>query len=157
MRRMVTSKAKTSARDLLARDVYLNLVRVHERLTADFAELFRGAGLTFAQYNVLRILLGGPKEGAPCQYIGERLLNRVPDVTRLLDRMQAAGLLSRSRGAEDRRVVLVRISAKGARLCRGLEHPVMDLHRRQLAGLSARSLAALNEGLEEVLALPEPA
>ena len=144
----------TRRRDILARDTYLNLVRVHERLSADFSDLFREAGLTAAQYNVLRILLGGPSEGAPCQYIGERLLNRVPDVTRLVDRMQEAGLVSRSRSAEDRRVVLVRVTAKGTKLCRGLDGPVMKLHRRQFERLSARSLAAINESLEEVLRKP---
>lgn len=150
---MAARARKAPGRDLLARDVYLNLVRVHERLTADFADLFRGAGVTSAQYNVLRILLGGPREGSACQYIGERLLKRVPDVTRLVDRMQEAGLVSRSRDAEDRRVVLVRVTAKGTKLCRGLDGPVMELHRRQFERLPARSLAALNASLEEVLDL----
>ncbi|MEM7306585.1 MAG: MarR family transcriptional regulator [Planctomycetota bacterium] len=134
-----------------ARDVYLNLVRAHEKLHAEFTALFREHGLTQAQYNVLRILLGGPKEGAPCQYVGERLLNRVPDVTRLIDRMETAGLVERERSAEDRRVVLVRVTAEGGRLCERLRRPVADLHRRQLAHMSPRQVEALSRGLQQVL------
>jgi DNA-binding MarR family transcriptional regulator len=141
-----------STKDLLARDTFLCLVRAHEKLTAEFAELFKARGLTLAQYNVLRILLGGPAEGASCQYVGERLLNRVPDVTRLLDRMQAAGLVRRARAEDDRRVVRVRITPKGRKLCESLAEPVLDLHRRQLAALSASELVALHDGLERVLA-----
>jgi DNA-binding MarR family transcriptional regulator len=145
----------TRPKDLLARDVYLNLVRLHERLDGGFAELFRRAGLSGAQYNVLRILRGAPRAGAPCQYIGERLLTRVPDVTRLLDRLGAAGLVTRRRSDEDRRVVLARLTAAGRELLARLDAPVAELHRRQLAGLSLKDLAALNRALEQALALPE--
>ena len=145
--------APTRTREILARDTFLNLVRVHERLEADFAELFREHDLTAAQYNVLRILLGGPREGASCQYIGERLLNRVPDVTRLLDRMERAELVSRVRSAADRRVVLVSVTTKGSRLCKKLDGPVMELHQSQLEGIPLKALRALNEGLEAILAL----
>ena len=138
-------------KEILARDTYLNLVRAHERLSADFADLFRAAGLTAAQYNVLRILYGGPKEGAACQYIGERLLNRLPDVTRLLDRMETAKLITRGRAAEDRRVVLVRLTPEGVKRCKSLERPVMELHARQFEELPMRTLAELNAGLESVL------
>lgn len=138
-------------KDSVARDVYLNLVRVHEELSGQFSALFKRHGLTQAQFNVLRILLGGAREGVSCNAIGERLLNRVPDVTRLVDRMEAAGLVKRIRGAPDRRVVLVRISAKGRRLCEELDGPVMDLHRRQLAHMSSREVEALDRSLVRVL------
>jgi DNA-binding MarR family transcriptional regulator len=134
-----------------ARDVYLNLVRAHEKLYAGFSALFREHGLTQAQFNVLRILRGGPEEGASCHYVGERLLNRVPDVTRLIDRMESAGLVTRARGRDDRRVVLVRLTAKGRKLCETLSGPVLDLHRKQVAHLSPKKVAALNRGLRELL------
>ncbi len=143
----------TRSREILTRDTYLNLVRAHEQLSADFSELFRSSGLTSAQYNVLRILLGGPKEGAPCQYIGERLINRVPDVTRLIDRMVAAELVTRQRSGTDRRVGLVWVTAKGTKLCRSLDGPTMELHQEQLRRIPTKTLRALNEGLEAILAL----
>lgn len=143
----------TRTKDLLARDAFLNIVRLHEKLTAQFTELFRAHDLTLAQYNVLRILIGGPEEGAPCQYVGERLLNRVPDVTRLIDRMQSAGLVKRSRSAEDRRVVLVRVTAKGRRLCESLHEPVIELHKRQLGKLPTSDLEQLDRVLQRALEL----
>ena len=138
-----------------ARDVYLNLIRAHERMNAEFTELFRAQGLTQAQYNVLRILLGGPREGAPCQYIGERLLHRLPDVTRLIDRMVDAGFVQRQRSESDRRVVLVRVTAKGRKLCDKLDGPVTELHRKQVAHLSPSKVAALRKGLDELATVRE--
>ena len=138
-------------REILSRDLYLNLVRVHERLTTEFNALFKREGLTSAQYNVLRILVGGPRGGASCHYIKERLLTRVPDVTRLLDRMESSDLITRERSDEDRRVVLVRVSAKGAKECRRLEGPLMATHLRQLEGVSGKTLTALNDQLTELL------
>ena len=119
----------------LSRDAYLNLVRAHELLVGQFDALFRAHGLTQTQYNALRILRGGPREGYPCQAIGERLLTRVPDVTRLIDRLEKAGLVSRARGKEDRRVVLIKLTAKGRRLCDSLDEPVEQLHREQFPGI----------------------
>ena len=138
-------------RELLSRDTLLNLLRLHDRLNAEFVDLFKGAGLTQAQYNVLRILSGAPKKGVPCQYVGEHLLTRVPDVTRLIDRMVSAELVRRDRSEEDRRVVLLRVTARGRRVCAGLTEPVMALHRGQFTHMSRKALAALNEGLEEAL------
>lgn len=135
----------------LARDVYLNLVRAHEKLYAEFSALFKAHGLTQAQFNVLRILRGGPREGASCHYVGERLLNPVPDVTRLIDRMESAGLVIRTRCREDRRVVRVRLTAEGRKRCDRLSGPVLDLHCHQIAHLSPRKVAALNRGLRELL------
>lgn len=140
-------------KEILSRDLYLNIVRAHDRLTLTFAELFRSVGLSSQQYNVLRILVGGPKEGAPCQYVVDRLLTRVPDLTRLVDRMVKSGLVSRSRGLEDRRVVLVQVTPQGARICRDLEEPVMEIHRAQFQSLTLKSLATLNAGMEEILNL----
>ena len=137
---------------LAARDAYLNVVRVHEMLAAEFAELFREHGITQPQFNVLRILRGAGKAGATCRTIGDELLNRVPDVTRLIDRMESAGLVVRERSDTDRRVVRVRLTPKGRRLCDSLDEPVLDLHRRQLEHLSSSQVETLNRGLRRVLA-----
>ena len=141
----------TRPKEILSRETFLALLRLHDRLNGTFSALFKEAGLTQAQYNVLRILNGAPKGGVSCQYVGERLLTRVPDVTRLIDRMVAAGLVSRERSTEDRRVVLIAITAQGRKLCASLDEPVMDLHRQQFTHMSKASLEALLLGLEEAL------
>ncbi|MFT7618275.1 MAG: DNA-binding MarR family transcriptional regulator [Planctomycetota bacterium] len=140
-------------KELLSRDLYLNIVRAHDRLTQKFTELFKSAGVSSQQYNILRILIGGPKEGASCQYVVDRLLTRVPDLTRLVDRMVKSGLVSRTRGVEDRRVVLIRATSKGTHLCSDLDEPVMEIHRAQFESMTSKSLAAMNAGMDEILNL----
>ena len=141
-------------RETVERDAYLNLLRAHELLLGEFEELFRSAGITHTQFNVLRLLLTSEEPALPCQAIGDGLLHRVPDVTRLIDRMEKAGLVSRTRSSADRRVVLVRITAKGKRLCERLYPDVEALHDEQFAHLSQTKLAALNSALEAVLRRP---
>ncbi|MEZ5977660.1 MAG: MarR family transcriptional regulator [Planctomycetota bacterium] len=118
-------------------------MQAHERLGGEFADLFRSRGITPAQFNVLRILVRAPKGGVPCSRITEELIHRLPDVTRLLDRMERDGLVTRRRCDEDRRVVKVEISAKGRKTCEGLYDAVSELHERQFAHLSARDVTAL--------------
>lgn len=144
----------TRPKPVLARDVYLAVMRAHERLSGGAAALFKEHGLTQAHFNVLRILRGGPAEGLPCQIVGQRLVNRVPDVTRLLDRMEDAGLVTRSRCTEDRRVVRAALTAEGRKRVDTLDDPVLELHAEQCADLRAGDLEAL-EGLLERLAPAE--
>src|SRR5262245_26028019 len=88
----------------VAEEVLLNLVRTASHLEARGADLLAAHDLTPAQYNVLRILRGAGPDGHPCQEIGARMISRVPDVTRLVDRLEAAGLVTRKRSDTDRRV-----------------------------------------------------
>lgn len=90
--------------------------------------------LTPAQYNVLRILRGSHPQPLPCSAIGERLLDRTPDVTRLLDRLAKAGFLSRARAAQDRRVVEVHVTAAGLRVLAEAQ-PGMDALETRLGGV----------------------
>jgi DNA-binding MarR family transcriptional regulator len=83
--------------------VYLALQRAAADLTQQAAVVLRPFGLSGAQYNVLRILRGAGPEGLACGEIAERLLTRDPDMTRLLDRMQRQGLVTRERDSNDRR------------------------------------------------------
>ena len=137
--------------DTLPRETYRNLIRVHERLTGQFAQLFRGQGISPAQYNVMRILREAPAEGAPCQYIGAQLLTNVPDVTRLIDRMVASDLVRRERSSKDRRIVLVNLTGKGRDIHQRLDGPVDDLHAAQLGHLSPEQVQGLNRSLVAVL------
>jgi DNA-binding MarR family transcriptional regulator len=100
--------------------------------------------LSHTQYNVLRILRGAP-QGLPCGEIASRMITRDPDVTRLLDRMEKRGLISRCRESRDRRLVLARITPTGLTLVNRLDEPVQKIHREQLGHMGKDRLRALAE------------
>jgi DNA-binding MarR family transcriptional regulator len=136
--------------ELIEEEAILNVVRTAEvlqRATSDFLKEF---DLSPVQYNVLRILRGAGVEGATCSQIGERLLTRDPDITRLLDRMEARGLLLRERSSEDRRVVITRISAAGLALVDSMDQPLRKLSKSKLGKFGRESLAELIAGLERM-------
>jgi DNA-binding MarR family transcriptional regulator len=143
--------------DSLEQEVSLSLVRTQDHLAQSFHELFAAHGLTGPQYNVLRILRGHGGDGVPGHEIGAQMVARMPDVTRLVDRLEAAGLAERARTARDRRVVLVRITPAGLDLLAKLDRPVLDTHRRSLAHLSRDELLELSRLLAKVREGPEPA
>lgn len=124
-------------------EAYLSLGRTWAGLEHELAEALRPRGVTPTQYNVLRILRGAGEEGLCRSEIRERMITRVPDATRLLDRMEAAGLIERARDAEDRRYVTTRITAEGLRLVEAAEQSVMALHRRQFAAVGEEDLREL--------------
>lgn len=124
-------------------EAYLNLLRTASVLSEGFARLFAGHGLSETAYNALRILRGAGEGGRMCQEIGGQLVARVPDVTRLVDRLEREGLVSRRRGERDRRAVYVVITARGLEALAALDEPVMHLHRAQLGHLSGEDLASL--------------
>src|SRR5262249_7755841 len=111
--------------------VYLELLRTTDRLSRGGAHLLKSEELSATQYNVLRILRGAP-EGLTCGEIGDRMITRDPDITRLLDRLEKRRLIARSREAKDRRIVLARITPEGLKLLARLDEPVQEMHHRQL-------------------------
>jgi DNA-binding MarR family transcriptional regulator len=138
--------------DSPAQEAFLALVRTTSMLTAQFERLFRRHGLSAATYNTLRVLRGAGEQGRMCNEIGEHLVAQVPDVTRLIDRLQKAGLCTRLRSKDDRRIVYVRITPEGLDLLASLDGQVMDLHRRQLGEVSEQDLTTLNVLLSRVRA-----
>jgi DNA-binding MarR family transcriptional regulator len=109
-----------------------------------FAQLLAEHGaLTLQQYNVLRILRGAGEEGLPTLAIGERMVEHVPGITRLLDRLEQKHLVSRARSAADRRTVRCRVTAKGLRLLEELDGPVDELDHASLACLSKGETSTL--------------
>ena len=127
---------------------YLELLRTSDRLTRGAVGVLKAEDLSPTQYNVLRILRGSA-EGLPCGEIGRRLITREPDITRLLDRMEKRGLISRCRETEDRRTVLTRITKEGLEVVNRLDEPVQAIHRKQLGHLGRERLASLSELLRE--------
>ena len=99
---------------------------------------------------MLRILRGAGPEGATCGQVVERLIQRDPDVTRLLDRLEKRGLIDRGRDLEDRRVVRTRITQTGLELLASLDDTVNDLHDRLVGHLTDKQLADLRRLIEEI-------
>lgn len=131
--------------DCPEQEAYLNLMRTQAQLSGEFEAVLKDSGLSTATYNVLRILRGAGDLGRMCHEIGEHMVTRVPDVTRLVDRLEKSGLAKRERCAQDRRVVHVKVTKAGLDLLATLDAPVLEMHRRQLGHLSREELASLNE------------
>ena len=110
---------------------YLDLLRTTELLSRPLAQVLKNEDLSPTQYNVLRILRGSP-DGLTCGEIGNRMITRDPDITRLLDRLEKRNLISRCRETKDRRMVLTRIAPEGLELLARLDQPVRDTHRKLL-------------------------
>lgn len=133
-----------------AQEAVLNLMVTYPWVMGALASAMDEFDLTPAQFNVLRILRGCHPERATCSYIGERLLDRTPDVTRLLNRLQRAKLIDRRRAAHDRRIVEVCITDEGLERLELADKPLSDAIRRVTASLTDdehRTLSALLEKL----------
>jgi DNA-binding MarR family transcriptional regulator len=129
-------------------EVYLNILRTAEALTWGVSETLKVADLTPAQYNVLRILRGAIPDGATCGQISERMVTKDSDITRLLERLDARGLITRARDGQDRRFITVRITPEGLSLLAGLDEPIAQCHKRQIGHMDKEQLASLGKLLE---------
>ncbi len=127
---------------------FLDLLRTTDMLSRGLVTILKSEDLSSTQYNVLRILRGAP-EGLPCGEIAKRMITRDPDITRLLDRLEKRGLISRSREARDRRTVMARITGAGLKLLARLDEPVQAAHCKQLGHLGRERLRLLTDLLRE--------
>jgi DNA-binding MarR family transcriptional regulator len=131
-------------------EAILSIARTAALLEHAGAEALKPFDLTITQYNVLRILRGAGDAGLCRNEVGERLVTQVPDVTRLLDRMETGGLINRRRNGEDRRFVATYITDKGLKLLEKIDRELPAMHARQLGHLSQKRLRELIDLLEEV-------
>jgi DNA-binding MarR family transcriptional regulator len=134
--------------DSLEQKAYLSLWRTYDRLWAVENELFSQWELTAQQYNILRLLLASFPRPVPTLSLVSRLISRAPDVTRMLDRLETRGLISRERSSEDRRTIFIAITEKGKRLLKAIARPLQQCHRQQLGHLSEAQLRTLVELLD---------
>lgn len=123
---------------------FLELLRTTDLLSRRMSQLLKTEDLSSNQYNVLRILRGAG-DGLPCGEIGNRMITRDPDITRLLDRLEKRKLIERLRNGDDRRVVTAKITPSGLTLLARLDDPVRETHREQLAHLGRAKLHELAE------------
>ena len=126
---------------------FLELCRTTDVLGRRLTALLKAEDLSPTQYNVLRILRGAP-DGLACGEIGNRMITRDPDITRLLDRLEKRELISRCRESKDRRMVMARITPEGLKLLARMDEPVRAMHRSQLGHLGRERLRALTELLQ---------
>ena len=135
--------------DSLEQEAFLNALRTAARLEHQLADGLKPHGLTLTQYNALRILRGAGSDGLCRNDVQDRMLTPVPDVTRLLDRLEEAGYVLRQRSEADRRYVMAKITREGLDLLEKLDRPVRQLHRDQLGHMSESDLRTLCRLLEE--------
>jgi DNA-binding MarR family transcriptional regulator len=127
-------------------EVFINTQRTADVLMRDLEEVLKEYHFSPTQYNVLKILRSTGANGAggmAIHEIGERMFTHDPDMTRLLDRLEERGLISRSRERQDRRVIRVKITSEGQKQLRELDEPVRSMHRRQLGHMGEKRLRLL--------------
>lgn len=129
--------------DSLEQEAFLNLWRTYDRLKSHEDELFARYDLTPQQYNALRLLKAEHPRPLRTLDLAARLVSRAPDVTRLVDKLEERGLISRERPADNRRVVCITITEAGIALLREMQKPIGDCHARQLGHLTAKQLQEL--------------
>ncbi|MFO0985716.1 MAG: MarR family transcriptional regulator [Planctomycetota bacterium] len=133
-----------------AQEAILNLLvaAAHVRQMVD--EACAGAEITHGQYNALRILRGAHPKGYPRCEIAARMVERAPDVTRLIDRLERRGLVERARVAEDRRLSITRITRAGMEILRKLDPRVQVIHKHMSAKIASRDLRELSRICEAI-------
>jgi DNA-binding MarR family transcriptional regulator len=129
-------------------EAYLSLLRTADALQTQVEARLKEFGLTGTQYNALRILRGAGPEGLPCREIGERMITRDPDITRLLNRLEDRGFVQRTRARHDRRVIYGKITGAGLKLLREMDGPLEKYGREMLGHVGQGKLKQLIDLLE---------
>jgi DNA-binding MarR family transcriptional regulator len=130
-------------------EAILTVQRTADAFQRQFSEVLKPHGISGTQYNVLRILRGAGKDGLPCGSVAERMVTRDPDITRLLDRLDKMGYITRSRDTLDRRVVTTRITEDGLKLLKKLDKPAVDLEAKLLGHMTKSQLRTLVDLLDQ--------
>ncbi len=129
-------------------EAVLNLLVAAGHLRERIDRMCEAHGITNGQYNVLRILRGAEPEGyARCE-VSKRMIERAPDVTRLIDRLEKRGLVERDRSSEDRRRSITRITDKGLKLLERMQPEIDELDRYVEERLPTRERKELSRILE---------
>ena len=134
--------------DLPEQEAILNILRTNDQFQNRFGRLFREYDLTPSQYNVLRILRGEGKP-MPCLEIGDRMIQVVPAMTGLVDRLEKLELVKRERCTQDRRVIYIALTVKAKQLLEKMDAPVNELHKQLIGHLAQAELKELSRLLEK--------
>src|SRR5919206_2149254 len=144
----IRRRGKTRAEAPPARSAYATLLSAADRVRTSFETVCARFDITAQQYNVLRILRGAEPEGLPTLIIAERMIERTPGITRMVDRLETKGLVAREVRPHDRRCVYCRITEKGLSLLKLLDDPVEEFNRSAFSALSGAELKSLVALLE---------
>jgi len=129
-------------------EAMLNLLVAAAHMRQGVDEVCDKFGITGTQYNVLRILKGAYPNGYPRAEVICRMIERAPDVTRLIDRLEDQELVERERSSEDRRLSIARITEKGITLLKEMEPHIRtgnEIFKKRLTEEEARLLTDLCE------------
>lgn len=148
--RLLQELKQTKPFESLEVEAYLNIIKTADVLQQSAAVVLKRRSISEAQYNVLRILRGAGDAGLKCSEVGERMVTRDPDITRLLDRLEKQQLIERNRSQTDRRVVTTRITASGLHLLEELDSPLRQQSLAMFAKLTPAQLQTLIESLEAI-------
>lgn len=155
---------KTGPFQSLTQEAYLNLIRTAAILSNQLERLFKTRGLSESTYNILRILRGvagmqgvgaakygdeRTRPGLPLTEIGERMIAPVPDVTRLIDRLEQLTFATRRRCDKDRRVIYACITDAGLDVLRVFDDAVLEMHDAHLGHMTHQELEQMSELLEK--------
>ena len=132
----------------------MGILRTADQVRRHFGRVVEAEQITLPQYNVLRILRGA-KGSLPTLAIAERLIEQTPGISRMLERLEAKGLIERERSQDDRRQVLCRLSRRGRAVLKKLDQPMQEADARGLEMLSAKELDQLISLLERIRATEE--
>jgi DNA-binding MarR family transcriptional regulator len=147
----VPSRSLSVAPSLPLQDLaFVAIQRAAGSLALQADQVLKAFGVTGVQYNVLRILRGAKPGGLACRDIGDRMISHDPDMTRLLDRMEKTGFITRQRQTDDRRVIKTRVTPKGLDLLKRLDTPIHELHKRQFHQLSPARLKLFASLLRQI-------
>ena len=122
---------------------YVSLLAATDRLKVFYDKVYLPLEITGQQYNVLRILRGAGSEGLPTLTIAERMIERTPGITRLVDRLESLGLVTRQTRKKDRRYVDCKLTKKGLELLETLDEPVAEANQEAFASLDPDELETL--------------
>ena len=139
---------QTKAFSTLEEEALVSLQRTADRLQGRLGDMLKPHGLSPTQYNALRILRGAGDDGRSCSEIAERMINRDPDITRLVDRLERRGLVKRSRDGKDRRVITTRITPTGLELLRSQDRLIEEFNRKLLGHMGDERLRTFIKLLE---------
>lgn len=128
----------------------MSILRSADVLRRYFADLFEPHGLTLQQYNVLRILRGARPDALPTMEIAERMLEKTPGITGLIDRLERKGLVARERMVDDRRCIRCSITPRGLELLAELDDTVSAADAEAMIGVGEQDARHLVRTLEAI-------
>ena len=148
---MIGSEIPNLVQTPVSHKAITTIIRAADAIQRSFDAVLKVHGLTGTQYRVLWILRGAGTRGASCSGIGDQLIKAVPDVTRLLDRLERRGWVRRERDVKDRRTVKTWITLDGLRLLRDLDPVVRELNTHPFRLMTVKELTCLVAKLEKLL------